>query len=225
MVKPFKIRVKNEHHSKEIQQYLFEQRVLWYGGGTSVINTDKPFLLVYQAPPPWNAYVTYTDVEGRFNNHPEPEKWFYGNKLQDQPQSKDALLEELHSVLDKYYITISLVQDYVNNYIMLLESESDETLGVSFEDKINSEAIQEYIDACIIRGLEFEQSRLFEPHIVNYLGKDIPVPYTFKRGWLATDKGGDVYVYRKEPAISVDGDVFYTGLKNPPQLLGEIFYI
>lgn len=206
MIKPFKIRVKNDTHSREIQEYLFNHKVPWYISGYEVGNTDKPFLFVYPDYRGWIPIITYSRYEESFNDSKLPEKWFYDNKLQDQPP-KNELLEELHSVLDKYYITISLVQD------------CDETLGVYFEDKwitkavINSEAIQEYIDACIIRGVdiirgvEFEPSRLFDPYIVNYLGKDIPIPYTFKKGWLATDENGEIYGYMEEPVIGLNSFV------------------
>lgn len=199
---------------REIQEYLFEHKVPWYSSGYGVGNTDKPFLFAYPDYGGWKPNITYSRYRDSFNDSQLPEKWFYDGKIQDQAP-ENTLLEELHSVLDKYNITISLVQDCDNNPIMLLESGSDETLGlyfegransdeslgVYFEGSINSEAIQEYIDSCTIRDAEFEQSRQFEPHIVNYLGKDIPVPYTFKRGWLATDEDGDLYVYRCEPVI------------------------
>lgn len=299
MIKPFKIRVENEAHSREIQEYLFEHKVPWYSSGYEVGNTDKPFLFVYPDYGGWEPNITYSRYEESFNDSQLPEKWFYDNKLQDQPNeesnvklkpfkikveseihsreiqewlfslgykwvagsrnpqalgamylifskeredeeptiswascsrffkesnlpeawfydgklqdhppSKNTLLEELHSVLDKYDISISLVQDCDNNYTMLLESESDETFRVCFDDKINRETIQEYIDACTFEDVEFESSRLCDPHIVNYLGKDIPVPFTFKRGWLATDDDGEVYVYKEEPELSPYYNIF-----------------
>ena len=197
MIKPFKIRVENDAHSREIQEYLFNHKVPWYSSGYEVENTDKPFLFVYPDYGGWKPNITYTRYEESFNDNQLPEMWFYDNKLQDHPP-KNILLEELHSVLDKYDITISLVQGCD---LMLLKSGSNETLGVYFEEILNSETIKEYIDACTIQEVGFEPSRLFDPYIVNYLGKDIPVPYTFKEGWLATDENGEIYGYREEPVI------------------------
>ena len=91
MVKPFKIRVKNDAHSREIQEYLFEHKVPWYSSGYEVGNTDKPFLFVYPDYGGWKPNITYTRYRDSFNDNQLPEKWFYDGNLQDKPNEESNM--------------------------------------------------------------------------------------------------------------------------------------
>lgn len=212
MVKPFKIKVECERHSREIQEWLFSLGYKWASGRRTPEHLGALYLVFSKEIGDEDPTISWSSDSRFFMDSNLPEAWFYDGKLQDNPP-KSTILEELHSVLNKYDISISLVQDCDNNYTMLLESECDETFRVCFDDKINRETIQEYIDACTIEDVEFEPSSKFEPHIINYLGKDVSVPYTFKRGWLATDEDGSTYVYKQEPVISPYDNVFGYSLK------------
>lgn len=207
----FKIKVESSEHSKAIQEFVFSMGYHWWSLSSepnqTIRDIEDNYLYFEKSYKEDKPSLTATNDYRAFDSMDIPEMWFYEGKLQDHPP-KNTLLEELHHVLNKYDISISIAQDCDNSCIMSLKSGSDETLSVYFEDKINSETIQEYIDACTIRDVEFEQSSGFEPHIVNYLGKDILVPYTFKRGWLATDEDGSTYVYKQEPVISPYDNIF-----------------
>ncbi len=90
-MKPFKIRVESEEHSKEIQEFVFNHGYTWVSGGNQVKNTNSPFLYLHQdlevGKDKANLYVG--SYEWDFVEDELPEKWFYDGKLQDSPKPKD----------------------------------------------------------------------------------------------------------------------------------------
>ena len=66
--KNMKFRVKDEGHSKQIQEYLFSLRYHWGESGRGVDYTDAPFLFTN-----CRGYIsqTYNSGYGENNEHPE----------------------------------------------------------------------------------------------------------------------------------------------------------
>lgn len=85
-MKPFKIKVKSEEHSKEIQEWLFSKGVHWWPKHLScVLEGCKE--LYYGAI---GDYISGSTGDSEyFEEQPLPEKWFYDGRLQDSPKPKD----------------------------------------------------------------------------------------------------------------------------------------
>lgn len=84
---PFKIKTESEEHSKEIQEWLLSKvSHLWPKDCSMVLEGCKE--LYYGEI---GCYISgCTEDSESFEEHPFPEKWFYGGQLHDNPEiSKD----------------------------------------------------------------------------------------------------------------------------------------
>ena len=90
MLKPFKIKVESEEHSREIQEWLFSLGYKWMGGGTDPKSLTAPFLFLKKDEGDEELTIKYGFWSGYFEESTLPEKWFYDGELHDKP--KDQLL-------------------------------------------------------------------------------------------------------------------------------------
>lgn len=89
-VRPFKIKVESESHSREIQEWLFSLGYHWWNTfGESiqeVKNLEYQYLYFNQALKENTPTLSVTSSPGFFDILDIPEAWFYDGKLQDKPQ-------------------------------------------------------------------------------------------------------------------------------------------
>lgn len=83
-MKEFKIRVKNEEHSEDIQNHLFSKGVYWLDGSDEVKNTYSDFLYVKNKMGRLSLY-TADEGEEYFNSFEGDEMYFYNGELQEEP--------------------------------------------------------------------------------------------------------------------------------------------
>lgn len=86
MIEPFKIKVENESHSIEIQEWLFNKGVRWWPKTSSrFVEGCREICCGHESG--W--YLNASNGGPCFEEIDLPEKWFYDGKLQDRPKPKD----------------------------------------------------------------------------------------------------------------------------------------
>lgn len=85
-MKEFKIRVKNEAHSVDIQKHLFSKGVYWLDGSDDVKNTYSDYLFVKVVLGMLSLY-TADEGEEYFNSFEADEMYFYNREFHADPEA------------------------------------------------------------------------------------------------------------------------------------------